>query len=960
MSYIKKLVMHGFKSFPRKTEIPFTPGINVILGPNGSGKSNLSDALCFVLGRLSIKSMRAAKAENLIFLGTKEASPAKEASVEMVFDNTGKIFSTEGNELIIKRIVRKTGQSVYKINNETKTRQEVLSLLAQAGIDPNGFNIILQGEIQNFVRMQPEERKKIIEEVSGISIYESRKEKSMHELEKTEERLKEVSSILRERTAHLNNLEKERQQALRYKKLEADVKKLKASIINHDLSRKKKQSESVDSSIESQRNAAEKLKKTISEIEAQISNHKTKIDDINLNMQKATGLEQERLNHEIANLRAELAGMEVNLKNYEARLQSCSKQQEDINESLKTLESSIKSLKTEPVTEQKKKKELEEKKKTLEKIEEQRRKFYMLKSELSSIKERINDKNNLIQSYNHESDFLIKQIEETSLEISDQKASKEKLQKLNEHLSQIKITLNKQAKRRVELEKKILLSKAEIENQQKIIEKISKLDICPVCKNKVTPQHLGEIKAEFAPRADSLKLEIDAASSEINVLLKSYEDNIKEADSTKEKMSKTESDMNKITGIEEKKSRIKSLHERTERAKAEILTLNKKIEHLEAAILDNSNIEEKYESIKLEVQDISLRTKETISSETSFKIREIERLKVTLKQIMRDEQETKESFFTLKKNTDERHKILSGKKSQEEALSVKFNKLISERDEFHKKIRELESEILLKQHNLRVIEEQTNELKIEKARVDAEAENLQTEMLSFSDIEPISGNRDMLIERLGRVQEEFSRTGTVNLRSLEVYDSIKKEYDLIKEKSGVILKEKENILKVINEIDVKKKKVFSQTLKKLNELFSRNFSELSTKGHVFLELEKPETSEKAEESHEENSGVKIIVKTGHGKYFDVRSLSGGEQTLVALSLIFAIQEYRPYYFYILDEVDAALDKRNSERLAGLLNKYMQNGQYIIITHNDEVIQRATNLYGVSMHDGISKIISLKV
>jgi len=250
-----------------------------------------------------------------------------------------------------------------------------------------------------------------------------------------------------------------------------------------------------------------------------------------------------------------------------------------------------------------------------------------------------------------------------------------------------------------------------------------------------------------------------------------------------------------------------------------------------------------------------------------------------------------------------------------------------------------------------------NEMKIEKARVDAEAENLQTEMLSFSDIETISGNRDMLIERLGRVQEEFSRTGTVNLRSLEVYDSIKKEYDSIKEKSEIIIKEKENILKVINEIDVKKKKVFSQTLKKLNELFSRNFSELSTKGHVFLEVEKPETSE---ESPEENSGVKIIVKTGHGKYFDVRSLSGGEQTLVALSLIFAIQEYRPYYFYILDEIDAALDKRNSERLAGLLNKYMQNGQYIIITHNDEVIQRATNLYGVSMHDGISKIISLKV
>jgi len=107
-------------------------------------------------------------------------------------------------------------------------------------------------------------------------------------------------------------------------------------------------------------------------------------------------------------------------------------------------------------------------------------------------------------------------------------------------------------------------------------------------------------------------------------------------------------------------------------------------------------------------------------------------------------------------------------------------------------------------------------------------------------------------------------------------------------------------------------------------------------------------------------GVNILVKTGHGKYFDVKSLSGGEQTLVALSLIFAIQELNPYSFYILDEIDAALDKRNSERLSSLLQRYMEKGQYIIITHNDEIITKATNLYGVNMHDGISKILSLKV
>ncbi len=170
MTYIKKISMQGFKSFAKKTEIPFNSEINVILGPNGSGKSNISDALCFVFGRLSMKSIRANKSSNLIFLGTKSASPAKEAIVEVVFDNSTRIFTIDDNEISIKRIVRKNGQSIYKINNETKTRQEVLSLLAQAGIDPHGFNIILQGEIQNFVRMQTEERRKVIEEVSGISV----------------------------------------------------------------------------------------------------------------------------------------------------------------------------------------------------------------------------------------------------------------------------------------------------------------------------------------------------------------------------------------------------------------------------------------------------------------------------------------------------------------------------------------------------------------------------------------------------------------------------------------------------------------------------------------------------------------------------------------------------------------------------------------------------------------------
>jgi chromosome segregation protein len=162
MVYIKKLVLKGFKSFPRETEILFDRSMNVIVGPNGSGKSNITDAICFVLGRMSIKSMRAAKAANLIFAGTRQYRPVSEASVKLIFDNSDKKFSLPDKEVTVERVVRKKGQSIYKINNEVKTRQEVLELLAQVGIDPYGFNIILQGEIGSIVKMNSEERRKVI------------------------------------------------------------------------------------------------------------------------------------------------------------------------------------------------------------------------------------------------------------------------------------------------------------------------------------------------------------------------------------------------------------------------------------------------------------------------------------------------------------------------------------------------------------------------------------------------------------------------------------------------------------------------------------------------------------------------------------------------------------------------------------------------------------------------------
>ena len=952
MSYVKKLVMHGFKSFPRKTELPFTPGINVILGPNGSGKSNITDALCFVLGRLSIKSMRAAKASNLLFMGTKVASPSKEASVEIVFDNTNNIFGTNEEEISIKRIVRKNGQSIYKINNETKTRQEVLSILAQAGIDPNGFNIVLQGEIQNFVRMQSEERRKVIEEVAGISIYESRKEKSIKELEKTEEKLKEVSAILKERNSYLSNLEKEREAALKHKKLEEDVRKFKKSIFFSDLTKKKNESEEINKEIENKGKESEKIKKVIISFETEIETLEEKISEINSKIQKQTGLEQEKLNREISNLRAELAGLYVKKENHEKKLKEIDRKKLSLQSSMEENEVSIKNLQKESPTIEKNQKELLVKKRELEVLEGLIKKRYINKSELKSIKERLDDKKELLNNSNNESNFLIEQIESLSSELFDKKTDEKKVEELRLNLKEKNELLNQFEKREREIEKIISVNNSKIEEHKKIIEKVGKLDICPLCKSKITEDHIKSIREEANPKIENFEKEIRGAELEIKEILSKRNSLKREVESISFEINKRQSDISKLNLIHEKNIQVKNLTEKINSGKNEIIELIKNKKKLEDNFDENSNVEEKYETLKIEVEEISLRNKENLSSEISFKQREFERTIISLKQLSREKDELLEELEGIEKSLSEKEKNLEIKRKEEEELTKKAKKYIEERDSFQQKIRDTELDLSEKRNSIYNLEQINNNLKIERAKKDAEVENLETEILEFPEAEIIRMSRDALIEKLKKSEETLIRIGTVNMRALEVYDEIKKEYDLIQEKVETITKEKEGVLRIIHEIDIKKKKAFLGTLTELNEIFTRNFAQISTKGQVFLELQnKKEPFE---------GGVDVIVKTGHGKYFDIKSLSGGEQTMVALSLIFAIQELKPYAFYILDEIDAALDKRNSERLSGLLKKYMQRGQYIVITHNDEIITGATNLFGVSMHEGISKIISLKV
>jgi chromosome segregation protein len=952
MARIKKIVMQGFKSFAKRTEIPLDQTLSVIVGPNGSGKSNVTDAICFVLGRLSAKSMRAAKTANLIYNGGKGNSPADEATVEMIFDNSSNEFAINKPDIKIARIVRRNGQSIYRINDETKTRQEVLELLNQGGIDPDGFNIILQGEISRFIEMHHEERRQIVEEVSGIAVYEDKKAKSLNELAKTDERLKEVTIILKQRHEYLQNLEAERQEALKHKQYEESIKRDKATILHKNIKDKNTEKEKLDINLEENQKALEKQKQEHEKIRNEISELNIQINEINNKIQEATGLQQEELHKDLAECGADIAGLSVRLENYKQQLNDNESRKEQLGKDIKRLQSEIEDLKK-SIPKEDYNKLLKSKSTAFTSIEEKKTHLDKLKMDFNSVK--INLENSR-KNYDRAIFEISKTQEKINELLKSSGKTKEEIKKIDKVIDEIE----KSSLQVKELEKKRIFCVSDIAEMKKeisIIEKLKhdivKLDTCPVCKRKVTEQHIKEVteKADSDIKSISLKLEkLEKSRKEFESEIEKLNKKLPELREEEKKLHIGRINLKIVEDKELEKEKFEK--ERLELSEI-IQNLEKKYRNLETEISGLKEIEEEYNQIKGEIKEIGSKhdVKTKVGLEIANKQMEIDQSQATLRKVQKESPELQQTIDELTEQLDEKQDMMKEKEKQDTQLKKNFESMFVKRNKIQDTAREKEMNLVNKQGLIREIEIAVNNVNIALAKVCADLTVLNNEFKQYEGIKIVEASRHELEERIHKNEVALQAMGSVNLRALDVYDNVKLEYDKIAEKVAVLEKEKEGVIKIIEEIDKKKKKSFMDVFNAINKGFAENFLKLGGR-EAYLELEN--------EQDPFIGGIDIVVKLSQGRYLDVNSLSGGERTLVALSLIFAIQEYRPYSFYIFDEIDAALDKRNSERLSIIIKNYIKNAQYIIITHNDSLITEATSIYGVSMQDGVSKVISLKV
>ncbi len=288
------------------------------------------------------------------------------------------------------------------------------------------------------------------------------------------------------------------------------------------------------------------------------------------------------------------------------------------------------------------------------------------------------------------------------------------------------------------------------------------------------------------------------------------------------------------------------------------------------------------------------------------------------------------------------------KKESEEAKGIE--KIEKERSAIERELTKLRKKVFLLQTKKFRVSEKLSRLRIEEARLETELKNLERS-LSELEVEPAyEGQPAKLKERLKRVMQQLRAIGPVNLRAKEELEVIRVEYEELQQRIGRLESERQAILRTIEEIEQKRYDKFMETLNEISKHFSQIYRDLMG-GEAKLRLEDETNLE---------SGLVIEASKAGKRFVSIDSMSGGEKTLTALAFLFALQRYKALPFYILDEVDAALDKVNSRRVAEFIKKYSKETQFIVVSHNDITISYADAVFGVALQDGVSKVFSIKL
>ena len=975
--YLKKIIAQGFKSFADKITIDLENNITGIVGPNGSGKSNVVDAIRWVLGEQSVKSLRGdGNMTDVIFQGSKSRTASNVASVTLIFDNTDHYINLNFSEISIKRRVYRDGTNEYYLNNEQCRLKDITNILLDSGMAKESFNIISQGQIDGIISARPTDRRVMIEEAASVLKYKHRKEEAIRKLEKTNNNISRVNDIISELERQVEPLRIEKEKALKYIEIKEELENIEIALIAQDITNLNYKYQDNKSKIEilnkeimsiSTSNSANetklleyKLKQ--SEIENKIKEHQSKLLELTelsekLNSQKKIILERQKYEVNDTKLHENL----INLKERELKLEN------DINITeleIKTLNESLNEQidlinnKEQEIAVTKSNKNNNERKLTSE-----IRNDLNLKQKINNLTETIENNNTLPQSVKnilnnpkltgiHNIIGKLIDVEEiytkaittilgvsaNNIVVDNETSAKEAIKYLKEYnlgratffpLSIIKEkTIN-------ETDKYILNEKGVINIASKIVKYDSRY------KNIIENQLGNVIVVDNIDTANTISKKLGYRYRVVTL-----DGEILHVGGS-------------ITGGNSKTTQnIISLKYELENTIKEKEKRELEIKNLETEINKNDNI------LKQQEDELYLLNKTKIETEElkNTKEKQIEELNKTLEDVKLDLNGTKN--------------ILEGKLTEEEENILKqYYESIRQKDETTNSINILEDE----KHDLEEEKEQfeyelkkensiynsknkeLKELEIEVNRLDVKLDTLlntlnETYNMTYehaTSLYKLELDEDLARTKVNTLKRNLKEIGEVNINAPKQYDEISTRYEFLISQREDLINAENTLLDIIKEMDSVMIQEFTKTFEIINKNFNETFKELFRGGNASLKLTDPENILE--------TGIEIDACPPGKKLKNISLLSGGEKTFTAISLLFAILKSRPVPFCVLDEVEAALDEVNVDSFGQYVKRLQEKTQFIIITHKKKTMEYANTLYGITMQEsGVSKLVSVKL
>ncbi|WP_101295649.1 chromosome segregation protein SMC [Halegenticoccus soli] len=476
--HIKELVLDDFKSFGRKTRIPFYEDFTVVTGPNGSGKSNIIDGVLFALGLARTRGIRAEKLTDLIYNPGHEdderTGGPREASVTVVLDNgdgaldRSQVVNAAGtdsvgdvDEITIKRRVKQTDDnyySYYYLNGRSVNLSDIQDLLSQAGVTPEGYNVVMQGDVTEIINMTPYQRRGIVDEIAGVAEFDAKKEAAFEELETVEERIGEADLRIEEKEERLDQLADERETALQYRELREEKEEYQGYLKAAELEDKRADRERTEAKIDAKEEELADLRSTLDEKQGRVSRLDAELSELNREIERKGEDEQLRIKSEIEEVKGEISRLEGKIETAEERIEEAENERRGAfveidrkGEVVEELGDEIRSVKVEKASVksdiQSKQVELADVKAEIESVDTE---FDELKAALAERKERLEELKTEKNDLQREKDRLLDDARRRSNELSETRdeieAARERIPELEARISELRGELDKAEK----------------------------------------------------------------------------------------------------------------------------------------------------------------------------------------------------------------------------------------------------------------------------------------------------------------------------------------------------------------------------------------------------------------------------------------------------------------------------------------------------------------------------------